>query len=151
MINTNIPKLYQDKDVNISLAKDRKIGIPLLAANMDTVISEELAFNLINSGTYPIFHRFCEFMLLFVHFGLGQASPGAFGGVPCTFCVPRVHSSSDLGVQGCPWSTTWALFGVTLRTFAHTLAAHVPNTCFYGHPGCDLEAKWPKSDVHAPS
>ena len=26
-----------------------------------------------------------------MHVGLGQASPGAFRGAPCTFCVPRLH------------------------------------------------------------
>jgi IMP dehydrogenase len=40
------------------LTKGRKIGIPLLAANMDTVISEELAEVLIAHGSVPIFHRF---------------------------------------------------------------------------------------------
>jgi IMP dehydrogenase len=40
------------------LTKKLKIGIPLLAANMDTVISEELAEILIAQGSIPIFHRF---------------------------------------------------------------------------------------------
>lgn len=40
------------------LTRKLKIGIPLIAANMDTVISEELAEILIAEGSIPIFHRF---------------------------------------------------------------------------------------------
>jgi len=40
------------------LTRKIKIGIPILAANMDTVISEELADLLIEAGSIPIFHRF---------------------------------------------------------------------------------------------
>ena len=43
------------------LTRKLKIGIPLLAANMDTVISEELAHILIAQGSIPIFHRFTPF------------------------------------------------------------------------------------------
>lgn len=43
------------------LTKKLKIAIPLLAANMDTVISEELAEILIAQGSIPIFHRFTPF------------------------------------------------------------------------------------------
>lgn len=40
------------------LTKKLKVAVPLLAANMDTVISEELAEILISQGSIPIFHRF---------------------------------------------------------------------------------------------
>lgn len=40
------------------LTKKLKVSIPILAANMDTVISEELAEILISQGSIPIFHRF---------------------------------------------------------------------------------------------
>ncbi|PIS02926.1 MAG: guanosine monophosphate reductase [Chlamydiae bacterium CG10_big_fil_rev_8_21_14_0_10_42_34] len=40
------------------LTRKLKVGIPILAANMDTVISEELAEILIDQGSIPIFHRF---------------------------------------------------------------------------------------------
>ena len=40
------------------LTKKTKIAIPVLAANMDTVISEELAEILAAQGSIPIFHRF---------------------------------------------------------------------------------------------
>jgi IMP dehydrogenase len=42
------------------LTKKLKIGIPLLASNMDSVISEQLADILIQSGSIPIFHRFTD-------------------------------------------------------------------------------------------
>ena len=40
------------------LTRNMKISIPLIAANMDTVIGEELADLLIEQGSFPIFHRF---------------------------------------------------------------------------------------------
>lgn len=40
------------------LTKNLKIGIPILAANMDTVIGPEMADVLIEAGSIPIFHRF---------------------------------------------------------------------------------------------
>lgn len=43
------------------LTKNKKIQIPLLCANMDSAISEELADILIAQGTVPIFHRFTSF------------------------------------------------------------------------------------------
>ncbi|HAB98361.1 MAG TPA: guanosine monophosphate reductase [Parachlamydiales bacterium] len=43
------------------LTKRLKIGIPLIASNMDTVIGEELADLLLQYGSIPIFHRFTPF------------------------------------------------------------------------------------------
>ncbi|MBX7065861.1 MAG: guanosine monophosphate reductase [Parachlamydiales bacterium] len=43
------------------LTRKLKIGIPILAANMDSVISEEMAEILIAQGSIPIFHRFTPF------------------------------------------------------------------------------------------
>lgn len=37
------------------LTKDRKIQIPLIASNMDSVIGEELAHILLENGSMPIF------------------------------------------------------------------------------------------------
>jgi IMP dehydrogenase len=42
------------------LTKNKKVSIPLLAANMDTVISYELAQVLLDAGSVPIFHRFSD-------------------------------------------------------------------------------------------
>lgn len=43
------------------LTRQRKIQIPLLCANMDTAIGDELADLLIQQGSLPIFHRFTSF------------------------------------------------------------------------------------------
>lgn len=43
------------------LTRDRNIQIPLIAANMDTVIGWELADLLLEYETTPIFHRFTDF------------------------------------------------------------------------------------------
>lgn len=43
------------------LTKKLKLGIPILAANMDTVIGEQLADILIAEGSIPIYHRFTPF------------------------------------------------------------------------------------------
>lgn len=40
------------------LTKNRKMQIPLVCSNMDTVIGEDLADLLIEQGSVPIFHRF---------------------------------------------------------------------------------------------
>lgn len=51
----------QEPSLESWLTKELKIKIPLLAANMDSVISEDLARILIDKGTFPIFHRFTDF------------------------------------------------------------------------------------------
>jgi IMP dehydrogenase len=43
------------------LTRTRKIGCPLLASNMDSVISEELAEILLGFDSVPIYHRFTSF------------------------------------------------------------------------------------------
>eukprot|EP00818_Percolomonas_sp_WS_P001648 CAMPEP_0117454782 /NCGR_PEP_ID=MMETSP0759-20121206/10993_1 /TAXON_ID=63605 /ORGANISM="Percolomonas cosmopolitus, Strain WS" /LENGTH=287 /DNA_ID=CAMNT_0005248009 /DNA_START=41 /DNA_END=904 /DNA_ORIENTATION=+ len=43
------------------LTKNTKIGCPLLASNMDTVICPELADVILANGSMPIFHRFASF------------------------------------------------------------------------------------------
>lgn len=56
----NIPS-RTEPNLESWLTRDRKIHIPLIASNMDTVIGEELAEVLISYGTIPIFHRFTDF------------------------------------------------------------------------------------------
>lgn len=56
----NVPS-RTEPNLETWLTKDLKIKCPLLAANMDTVIGEELADILIENGTLPIFHRFTSF------------------------------------------------------------------------------------------
>lgn len=56
----NIPS-RTEPSLETWLTKKRRIAMPLLAANMDTVVSEELVDVLIANGTCPIFHRFTHF------------------------------------------------------------------------------------------
>ena len=42
------------------LTKSWKLGIPILCANMDTMISEKLAEILTQRGSIPIYHRFTK-------------------------------------------------------------------------------------------
>lgn len=56
----NIPS-RTEPSLETWLTKTMKIDIPILASNMDSVISEELAEILISMGSIPIFHRFTNF------------------------------------------------------------------------------------------
>lgn len=56
----NIPS-RTEPNLSTWLTRDRKIQIPLLASNMDSVIGEELAEILLKNGSIPIFHRFTDF------------------------------------------------------------------------------------------
>ncbi len=56
----NIPS-RTEPSLDSWLTKKRKVHIPLLASNMDTVINEELADLLLERGSTPIFHRFTSF------------------------------------------------------------------------------------------
>lgn len=53
----NIPS-RTEPSLETWLTRQRKMGIPLLASNMDTVIGDDLADLLIQCGSIPIFHRF---------------------------------------------------------------------------------------------
>ena len=53
----NVPS-RTEPTVETWLTKDIQVGIPLIPANMDTVIGEELAEIILRNGSYPIFHRF---------------------------------------------------------------------------------------------
>lgn len=53
----NVPS-RTEPELDSWLTTKRKLGIPLLCANMDTTISEKLADILIEKGSVPIFHRF---------------------------------------------------------------------------------------------
>jgi IMP dehydrogenase len=53
----NIPS-RTEPSLETWLTRKLKMAIPILAANMDTVISEEMAEILITQGSIPIFHRF---------------------------------------------------------------------------------------------
>ena len=56
----NIPS-RTEPSLETWLTKKLKVSIPLIAANMDTVIGYELAKLLLEKGSIPIFHRFSSF------------------------------------------------------------------------------------------
>ena len=56
----NIPS-RTEPSLTTWLTRNIKIDIPIVASNMDTVISEELADILLKEGSIPIFHRFTTF------------------------------------------------------------------------------------------
>jgi len=43
------------------ITRERRVKVPVLAANMDTVVGPELAQALLENGTFPIYHRFTNF------------------------------------------------------------------------------------------
>lgn len=53
----NVPS-RTEPSVETWLTKNRKMNIPIICANMDTSINEELADLLLKEGSIPIFHRF---------------------------------------------------------------------------------------------
>ena len=55
----NVPS-RTDPVLETWLTKNRKMGIPIIASNMDTVIGEELAEILLKWGSMPVFHRFTD-------------------------------------------------------------------------------------------
>ena len=58
----NIPsRVDPDLDLSTWLTKNLKTGMPLVPANMDTVIGTELAQIITNNQGIPIFHRFTDF------------------------------------------------------------------------------------------
>jgi len=56
----NVPSRL-NPELDTWLTSKTKISIPMVAANMDTVIGEDLADLLIKNGGLPIFHRFTSF------------------------------------------------------------------------------------------
>jgi len=54
---SNVPS-RNDPEFGTMLTKRVKMNIPILAANMDTIIGPELAEVLVRCGSVPIFHRF---------------------------------------------------------------------------------------------
>lgn len=55
----NIPS-RTEPDLSSWLTKELKVGMPLIPANMDSVIGPDLAEIVIKNGGIPIFHRFTE-------------------------------------------------------------------------------------------
>jgi IMP dehydrogenase len=103
----NIPS-RTEPSLETWLTRRLKMKMPILAANMDTVISEEMARILIEQGSIPIFHRFTPFEeqmkwvktfkeQTFVSCGIGKLDEtrklldsGALG-----VCIDVAHGHSD--------------------------------------------------------
>lgn len=49
-----------EPDLTSWITKDTTMKMPLIPANMDTVIGKDLAKVIVDNGGYPIFHRFCS-------------------------------------------------------------------------------------------
>lgn len=56
----NIPS-RTEPNLGSWMTRRTKVDMPIIAANMDTVIGTELADELIAHGSRPIYHRFCDF------------------------------------------------------------------------------------------
>ena len=91
---------------------------------------------------------FCQFSMIFFNWGLGSA-PQSLRGCPLHILCPKIAFFIRLGFHRWPSesSSTWALFGVTFRGFACTVATHVLSTCFCGWAS---DAKWLESEICAP-
>lgn len=109
----NVPSRTEPK-LSSWLTKNSKIDIPLLCANMDTTISEDLAEVLLEEGTIPIFHRFIDLETqkkwikrwenqIFISCGIGKEKVehtrelldlGAKG-----VCVDVAHGHSEMMIQ----------------------------------------------------
>ncbi len=58
----NVPsRIDPTMDLSSWLTQNLKVGMPLVPANMDTVIGPELAQVIVKNGGIPIFHRFTDF------------------------------------------------------------------------------------------
>ena len=53
----NIPS-RTEPSLETWLTRNRRVNVPLVPANMDSVVNDELAQVLIDNGTAPIYHRF---------------------------------------------------------------------------------------------
>lgn len=98
----------QEPDLTTWLTKNIKMGMPLVPANMDTVIGPELADIVVANGGVPIFHRFTDFETqkswveryegkIFLSCGVGKfdeiASLIDLG--PIGLCIDVAHGHSD--------------------------------------------------------
>ncbi len=103
----NVPS-RTEPDLSTWLTKDIKIGMPLVPANMDSVIGPELAELIIANGGMPIFHRFTEIQKqiswvkrfgdkIFVSCGLNGTSElfKVLDEGPAGVCIDVAHGHSD--------------------------------------------------------
>ncbi len=103
----NVPS-RTEPDLSTWLTKDIKIGMPLVPANMDSVMGPELAELIIANGGMPIFHRFTELSeqiswvkrfgdKTFVSCGLNYSAKifAILDEGPAGVCIDVAHGHSD--------------------------------------------------------
>jgi IMP dehydrogenase len=103
----NVPS-RTEPDTVTWLTKDIEVGMPLVPANMDTVMGLDLARVIIQNGGYPIFHRFAPKEdqiswveelegLMFVSCGINEKNDiiSILDAKPKGVCIDVAHGHSD--------------------------------------------------------
>ena len=138
----NVPS-RTEPDLSTWLTKDIKVGMPLVPANMDTVMGPELAELIIANGGMPIFHRFTDLNKqiewvqrfgdkTFVSCGLNESSNlfAILDQGPAGVCIDVAHGHSDrmfgmIDLLKKQYSTLQVIAGNVCTALAyHELASH---------------------------
>lgn len=102
----NVPS-RTEPDTHTWMTKDLEVKIPLIPANMDTVIGVDLANVILDNGSYPIFHRFASVEAqrdwvteldgkMFVSCGIGSEDIfSILDAKPTGVCIDVAHGHSD--------------------------------------------------------
>jgi IMP dehydrogenase len=103
----NVPS-RTEPDTHTWMTKDLEVGMPLIPANMDTVMGVDLARVIIANGGYPIFHRFASVVdqikwveelegRLFVSCGINENSDilNILDSKPTGVCIDVAHGHSE--------------------------------------------------------
>ena len=115
-----------EPDVSTLATQNFSMRIPIFAANMDTVIGDELASVLISKGSYPILHRFAtneeiaktaqRFPAMhFLSTGVGMQNLAAlkelvenYGIEPLGVCIDIAHGHSVAMIEAIKHIRSWA-------------------------------------------
>ncbi len=138
----NVPS-RTEPDLSTWLTKDINVGMPLVPANMDSVIGPELAELIIANGGMPIFHRFTDFDKqikwvqrfgdkTFVSCGLNYSAKlfSVLDQGPAGVCIDVAHGHSDrmfrmIELLKKQYPTLQVIAGNVCTAFAyHELASH---------------------------
>lgn len=105
-----------EPDLTTWLTKDIEVGLPLIPANMDTVIGPELARIVLKNGGIPIFHRFTDFETqkkwieefggqLFLSYGVGDQFEvdKLLSLNPMGICLDVAHGHSTRMIELVEW------------------------------------------------
>lgn len=128
----NVPS-RTEPDLSTWITKDIRMHMPLIPANMDTVIGEELAEVIIRNGGFPIFHRFAPLETqtewiekfkgnVFVSCGI-KDDPSLFDlldKLPVGVCIDVAHGHSD---------KMFKLVSTIKKRYAQTIQVVAGNVC----------------------